>query len=579
MKPIIRLLVLLLPYSGWMLGGIFISLLALLANISLMAISGWFIASMAIAGLAGVSMNYFSPAAMIRAAAILRTAGRYAERLITHEATFRLLTSVRVWFYRQLEPLVPGVIANYRSGDLFSRIQSDIDSLNDFYIRIVVPVVVALFTIVILFLIVSLYHIQLAIILGGMLLLAAVFFPVVVAWLGYVPGSRHVQQKAALRIATIDGVQGLAELMVLGAVPEQEQQVKNCSDQVIATQRRLSAINGISTAVMTFLPGMTMVIILIVAIPLAVTSEPGLAELQLAEIAMLALLSLAAFESAIPLTEAFRLLGQVKTAASRLFELVDQKPSISEPEQKQGRPELFNWQFKSVDFLYEYSNQTVLKDINLSIEPGKKIAIVGPTGAGKSTILQLLLKHQLATAGQVLLAGKSIEHFSSQDLYEWISVVPQQIYLFNTTIEDNLKVARHEANEPEIQKTLEIACLDEFVATQPKGLKTQVGESGVKLSGGQIKRLAIARALLKDHQLLLMDEPTENLDGKTAKKVMENIFSDNNTRSIVVITHQFANLKAFDEIIYLDEGKVLHRGSYDQMQEVLGNFKTYLDVD
>ena len=200
MKDLIRLLGLLKPYSGWMLAGILISLLSLLANIVLMAVSGWFITAMALAGIAGVSMNYFSPAAIIRAAAIIRTAGRYAERLITHEATFRLLAAIRVWFYSKLEPLVPAVLEGYRSGDLFSRIQADIDSLNEFYLRILVPMAVAIAAIIMVTLFASRYDSALAWALFTLLSIAGIVLPVLVATAGRKPGTRQIKKKSEFKL-------------------------------------------------------------------------------------------------------------------------------------------------------------------------------------------------------------------------------------------------------------------------------------------------------------------------------------------------------------------------------------------
>lgn len=562
MKEILRLLRLLKPYSGWMLLGIFISLLALLANITLMAVSGWFIASMALAGAAGVSMNYFSPAAIIRASAIARTAGRYAERLVTHEATFRLLSELRVWFYHYFEPLVPAILDKYRGGDLFSRIQADIESLNDFYIRIMVPVAVGLLAISIVSFITYLQNSEAGLVLLGMLLVAGILLPVVIAKLSFKTGFAVVKQQSSLRTSIVDGVQGLDELIVSGAVKKQGAVISQASQQVIRSQRNLSRLSGFSLGGMTFLTGFTMWLIVILVIPMV---EAGL--LEPASLAMFTLLALAAFEAVIPLPDAFRLLGQVHMAARRLFELVDQQPLIREPSQPLGKPDHFHWVFDKLDFQYENSPDLVLKNINLDIASGKKIAIVGATGAGKSSLFQLLLKNRPALNGKLTLSGAPISDYHSDDINQWISVVPQQPYLFNTTILENIRLARPGASTDEIEKVLELAQLDDFVSSQPDGIHTWVGETGVRLSGGEAKRLAIARALIKDHELLLLDEPTEGLDAKTSETVLNNIFTQLADKSLVMITHQYTGLDDFDEVIVLENGKILERGKFKDLEK------------
>ncbi len=561
MKDLIRLLGLLRPYSGWMLAGILISLLALLANIVLMAVSGWFISAMALAGIAGVSMNYFTPAAIIRAAAIVRTAGRYAERLVTHEATFRLLTELRVWFYHQLEPLVPAALEAYRSGDLFSRIQADIDSLNDFYLRILVPLLVAIATICIVTLFASRYDSTLAWTLFSLLFFAGMVLPVLIAKAGHKPGVKQIRKKSELRTAVVDGVQGVGELIVSGAGIAQERLIAQTSAQLIGTQRHLAKLASLSMACMIFFAGGTLWLVIILAIPLLREQV-----IKPAELSMLALFALAAFEAVIPLPESFRMLGHIQAAARRLFVLVDRKPLIEEPLQPADQPESFIWKFQAVSLQYQTASQPTLENISLDIHPAKKVAIVGPTGAGKSTLLQLLLKHRLPDQGSITLSAKPLTDYSSADLHRWISVVPQQPYIFNDTLKANLQLANPQATEDDIQRVLQIAQLSDFVATQKDGLNSWAGETGIKLSGGQMKRLAIARALLKeDYQLLLMDEPTEGLDSQLAKQVLDNIFRTLGKRSLLMITHQLSGLETFDEILFMEKGKIIERGTYQEL--------------
>lgn len=281
---------------------------------------------------------------------------------------------------------------------------------------------------------------------------------------------------------------------------------------------------------------------------------------------MLALFSLAAFEAVMPLPESFRMLGQIQAAARRLFDLVNHEPLIEEPSEPAEQPVSFIWKLDAVCLQYETAAKPALNNINLDIHPGKKIAIAGPTGAGKSSLFQLLLKHRLPTQGSISLCGQTMADYSSDDLHRWISIVPQQAYMFNASLKNNLLLAHPQATENDIQRVLQIAELSDFVATQTDGLNSWVGETGIKLSGGQVKRLAIARALLKDnYQLLLMDEPTEGLDSSMARLVLDNIIGDLGHRSLLVITHQLTGLEMFDEILFMEQGNIIERGTYQEL--------------
>lgn len=551
MKIWLRLLGLFKPYIGWMLLGIFVSYITLMANIALMAISGWFITAMAIAGAAGVSMNYFSPGAMIRGLAIIRTVGRYAERLITHEATFRLLAALRLWFFKRLEPLVPNVLENYRSGDLLSRIRADIDSLDNFYLRVLIPISVAFLVFISVVSILALYDGNLALAVTGMLLLAGVVLPWWLLKLGKKPGAAQIQQSAELRAATVDGVQGMAELIVYGAIDKHSAHIAQINQTLGNNQKRMGQVSGISQAGMLLISNFTVIAVLLIAIPLLHAGK-----IAPAELAMLAMLSLAIFESVLPMAEGMRLFGQVKAAAERLFEIADQPVEIDEPEKPLAKPSEFIWQFEAVNFAYANDRTTVLDNISFSIKPGQKVALVGETGAGKSSIVQLLLKHRLPQQGEIKLAGHSLLNYASEDLHDWISVAPQQIHLFNTTLRDNLRLGNPQANQAEIEQVCRIAQLENYIAQQPDGLDTWVGETGIKVSGGEQKRIAIARALLADFELLILDEPTEGLDVITARTLLSDIINELGNRSLLMITHQYQSLALFDTIIVLEQGRL-----------------------
>jgi ATP-binding cassette, subfamily C, bacterial CydC len=555
MNELHRLWQLFKPYRTWMLVGTLAAILTLLANVTLMAAAGWFLTAMATAGAAGVAMNYFTPAAMIRGSAMIRTAGRYGERLVNHEATFRLIASLRVWFYRHLEPLAPARLQQYHSGDLLSRIRADIDALDNLYVRVLVPVAVAnvsilLFTVFLLF-----YHPLLA--LSGLtfLVLAGVGLPIWSQARGLAPGRRIAEDEGALRAAVIDGVQGMAELTLYGAAERQAQRIDGLSRRLIADQTRLSSDHGLTQAAVGLCASLSLWVLLWIAIPLV---DDG--RLMPPQLAMLALFTLASFEAVAPLPHAFQLLGRILAAAHRLFAIVDTEPAVAEPGTPSPRPERFDLEFADVSFTYPDAPRPALSGIRLQVPQGTRAAVIGATGSGKSTLFNLLLRFWAPDSGSIRIGGHDILDFHGDDLRRHIAVVSQHTHLFDATIRENLLLADPEASQEAIESACRVAQIHDFIAELPEGYDTWVGETGVRLSGGQGRRIAVARALLKDAPILLLDEPTEGLDAATERDLMRALDRLMAGRTVLLITHRPSGLDWVDQVLVLDQGRELARG-------------------
>ncbi len=560
MRELWRLGRLLGPYWKWMAVGVAASFLTLLANVGLLALSGWFIAAMALAGLAGVSMNYFTPAAGIRLFAIVRTVGRYGERLVTHEATFRLLAQLRVWFYTHLEPLAPARLQQYRSGDLLNRIRADIDTLDNLYLRIVVPVAVALLGFAAVGLFLWVFDPRLAAVNLALLLVAGVAVPLLMQRLGRRPGRALVESSAELQATAVDGLQGMSEILVYGAGERQAARIHDLSRELTAAQGRMSRLSGISQAALGLCANLAMWLMALLAIPLVASGA-----LQPPQLAMLVLFALASFEAVMPLPQAFQMLGQTLAAARRIFEIVDARPQAPDPAAPSPSPARFDLALRGVTFRYAPDAAPALSDLHLELPAGRRVAVVGATGSGKSSIVNLLLRFWDPEAGSVTLDGHDLRAFSGDDLRRHFAVVAQQTHLFTTTLRENLRVADPEATDADLERALEAAQLLAFVRSQPEGLDTWVGEAGLRLSGGQARRVAIARALLKDAPVLLLDEPTEGLDPATEREMMAAIRQLMDGRSVLLITHRLVGLEAMDEIVVLDRGRVVERGSHEAL--------------
>ena len=557
MRDLLRLLRVFRPYWGWIALGVLLSFATLLANVGLMAISGWFITAMALAGVAGVSMNYFTPAAIIRFFAIVRTVGRYLERLVTHEATFRMLATLRSWFYEHLEPLAPARLQHFRSGDLLSRIRADIDTLENFYLGILAPLLVAFFGSIAFIFFLGSFHPLMGLIELVLLLFAGVLIPTIIAKLASAPGKRKVQTASELRATTVDGLQGMGELLVYGAAENHAQQMNALSKKLIRDQGQLARFTGISQGVMIFSANLAMISILIIAVVM-VNQE----HLSPAYLTMLALFALASFEAILPLPLAFQSLGETLAAARRIFSIVDTEPEVKEPAEEPAAPDACSIHLQGISFRYERGDTEALHDISFDLPPGKKLAIVGPTGSGKSTLIDLLLRFREPSAGQIEFAGHPLEAWTGDTVRQKIAVVSQRTHLFNSTIRNNLMLANLEADTTEMEAACRIAQIHDFIQSQPQGYDTFVGEAGVKLSGGQARRIAIARAVLKDAPILVLDEPGEGLDAPTERATMQALFDYLGDRSLLLITHRITGLDAVDEILVLENGQIIERGNH-----------------
>ena len=544
MRELVRILAVARGQWRWMVAGIVLGVGVIAANALLMAVSGWFIASMAVAGTTGVSFNYFFPSAAIRGLAICRSVGRYGERLVTHEAAFRMLASLRVWLFRRLEPLAPAGLERYAGGDVAGRLRADVDSLESLYLRIVAPLFTGGLSILLAVLFVARWSALAAGALLLFLLASGVVLPLLARQLAAEPGRRSTALAGELRIAATEGVQGVEELLLLGAVERQAAQVDRLSAELIAEQERLAGIGGLTLGGGIACSGLGVAAVLAVG-SLAVAEG----FLNGPVLVMLLLFAAAAFEAAGALPPALQLMPSAKEAIRRILELADAPPLVPEPCTPATPPGTTDIRFLDVSSSYDPA-LPVLSGFTLQIPAGGRVALVGPSGAGKSTVAELLLRFR-DYGGSITVGGVELRDLAADDLYRLIAAVPQRPHLFNATIRENILVGRYGAGEDDLAAVLEDVGLSAWVAGLPQGLETPVGEGGSAVSGGEARRIALARALLKGAPILILDEPTEGLDAVTEHQVVTRLAERTKGTTVLIITHRPACLALADRVVRL----------------------------
>jgi ATP-binding cassette subfamily C protein CydC len=540
------------PYLGWMLAGVALATLVILSNVALLAVSGWFITAMAFSGLTGAVINYFTPAAAIRGLAISRTVGRYLERLVTHEATFKLLAGLRQWFFEHLEPLAPARLQYLQGGDLLSRIRADIDSLENAYLRIFSPTLAALLAslLMVIFLLFWSPAIALANLIG--LILAGVVLPFITLKLGLHSGKAIVEARADLRQRTSETLRGMAELTLYGNPSRRMTEIQTENTALITPQRQQNRIDATSSAASGLISQLTWLGVIVLAIGLVQSGA-----LNGPELVMLAFFAMASFEAVAALPLAFRAYGETANAAKRILDLVEAKPAVTEPAQPQPAPTRFDIQFNQVSLRYPGAAKNALSEISFSLPQGQKLALRGASGSGKTSITQILLKFWDVEAGAIYLGGQNLHDLSGDTVRSLCAVVSQQVHLFNTSIAANLTLAKPDATKDELFEACRAAAILDEILALPDGFDTLVGEAATHLSGGQARRIAIARALLKNAPILILDEPTEGLDAITEERVtaaLERLLVD---RTAIIITHRPKLLTLADQILTLDRGFVV----------------------
>ena len=548
--------------------GLVLMITGLASSIGLLTTSGWFLAATAIAGL-GTLFNFFYPSASVRGLAIGRTLFRYFEKLVTHDATFRILAKLRVQVFEKIIPLSPGVLNRYRNSDLLNRLVSDVDTLDSLYLRLIAPFITAIFVILAMCIGLSFVNAPLALGLGISLLLLVLVIPTIFYQLGKRFGDKLVHSRALYRTQFLEFIQAQAELLLFNAEDKLKNNMAKTEANWQADQQKEANLSGFSTALSLFLNG------LIIAAMLWFSSQAefGNDEYRMAFIALFTFAALASFEILMPLGSAFLHIGQVIASAERVTDIIEQQPLVTfngKAEFDQNATTLI--EAKALSFTYPERKNRALENLNLTIQKGKKIAILGKTGSGKSTLLQLLVRNYDANQGELFLAGKPIADYAEDTLRSQFCFLTQRVHVFSDTLRQNLQFASA-VNIPD-EKMIEV--LNQVglgkLLEQEQGLDIWLGDGGRPLSGGEQRRLGLARILLNDAPILLLDEPTEGLDRETERQILRLILAHAENKTLIMVTHRLTAIEQFDELYVIDEAKLIEKGTYAELLQLEKGF-------
>ncbi|MFF5365955.1 thiol reductant ABC exporter subunit CydD [Streptomyces sp. NPDC013187] len=537
--------------------------LALGSAVGLMATSGWLISR---ASQQPPVLYLMMAVTATRAFGIGRAVFRYAERLVSHDAVLRMLADTRVAVFRRLERLAPAGLRRVRRGDLLSRLVADVDALQDYWLRWSLPAGAALVVSALSAGFTAWLLPEAGAVLAAGLLAAGVGVPLITGAVARRAEHKLAPARGVLATRVADLLTGTAELTVAGALPARTAQARKADGALTRIASRAATATALGDGLTALISGLTVT-------GAALTGAQAVAAGRLDGVAMavVVLTPLAAFEAVLGMPLAVQYRQRVRRSAERVYEVLDAPEPVREPERlRQAPASPFPVVVKGLTARHAGQDREALDGLDLTLDEGRRIAVVGPSGSGKTTLAQVLLRFLDAEAGSYTLAGVDASALHGDDVRGLVGLCAQDAHLFDSSLRENLLLARKDATEEQLRAALGRARLLEWADSLPDGLDTLVGEHGARLSGGQRQRLALARALLADFPVLVLDEPAEHLDLATADALTADLLAVTEGRTTLLITHRMAGLEAVDEVIVLDRGRVVQRGRFGDLLAVEG---------
>ncbi|OOH89240.1 cysteine/glutathione ABC transporter ATP-binding protein/permease CydC [Pasteurellaceae bacterium 15-036681] len=554
MRALFPFLSLYRTHLGRLLLGMILAITSLAASISLLTLSGWFLAASALVG-SSLLFNFFYPSSGVRGLAIGRTISRYFERLVTHDATFRVLANLRIAVFSKLIPLSPAGLNRYRNSELLNRLVADVDTLDTLYLNLLSPFISAVMIILFMGIGLSFVSPLIALVVCGALTLLLLLLPTIFYKLGQRMGKTVVQSRAKYRSQFIEWVQLNAEFLLFGVQQQATEKLQQTEKIWLNAQGRESQLGGLSNALLIVANGILVTVIIYLA---ATAINVPAAENPEALIALVVFCVLASLEILTPIGIAFLHLGQVIASAERISEITEQQPMVQFTGNSvwqniaQNQPLV---QFSQVSFTYPQGDENVLNNLSFEVLSGQKVAILGKTGSGKSTIFQLITRNYDAVSGQILLNNCNIRDYPEQTLRQHIVMLSQRVHIFSNSLRENLLMGNPQATDERLLEVLHQVGLSHLIDND-SGLSIWLGEGGRPLSGGEQRRVGLARLLLSDAEIVLLDEPTEGLDRDTEQQILQLILQYCQNRTLLMITHRLNGLEKFDKVYRIDKGTV-----------------------
>ncbi|MGW1410263.1 thiol reductant ABC exporter subunit CydD [Streptomyces sp. NPDC002403] len=544
--------------------------LAVGSAVGLMAVSGWLIAR---ASEQPPVLYLMVAVTATRAFGLGRAVFRYAERLVSHDAVLKMLAELRVAVYRGLERVAPAGLRRTRRGDLLSRLVADVDALQDYWLRWMLPAGTAVVVGTAATGFVGWLLPAAGVVLAAGLLLAGVAVPLVSSACSRHTERRLAPARAELATRITDLLGGTAELTVAGALPARAERAREADGVLTRIAARAATATALGAGLITLITGLTVVATALVALP--AVHDGRLAGVELA---VVVLTPLAAFEAVTGLPLAAQYRRRVERSAERVFEVLDAPLPVSEPGSPAEAPASpFPLEVRGLSARYPGAERDALDTVDLTLTAGRRIAVVGPSGSGKTTLAQILVRFLDARAGTYRIGGVEAGALEGDTVRRYVGLCAQDAHVFDSSIRENLRLARTGATDEELRAALGRARLLDWAEALPDGLDTLVGEHGARLSGGQRQRLALARAILADFPVLVLDEPAEHLDLATADALTADLLAATEGRTTVLITHRLEELEAVDEVLVLDAGRIVQRGPYADLATGEGPLRRMLE--
>jgi ATP-binding cassette subfamily C protein CydCD len=544
--------------------------LALGSAVGLMAVSGWLISR---ASEQPPVLYLMVAVTATRAFGLGRAVFRYAERLVSHDAVLKMLAELRVAVYRGLERVAPAGLRRTRRGDLLSRLVADVDALQDYWLRWLLPAATAVVVGTAAAGFVGWLLPAAGAVLATGLLLAGVAVPLVSSACSRRTERRLAPARADLATRITDLLGGTAELTVAGALPARSERTREADGVLTRIAARAATATALGGGLIALVAGLTVVATALVALP--AVHDGRLAGVELA---VVVLTPLAAFEAVTGLPLAVQYRRRVERSAERVYEVLDAPLPVHEPENPAAAPASpFPLEVRGLSARYDGAARDALDGIDLTLTAGRRIAVVGPSGSGKTTLAQILVRFLDARAGTYRIGGVEADALEGDTVRRFVGLCAQDAHVFDSSIRENLRLARTGATDEELRDALGRARLLDWADALPDGLDTLVGEHGARLSGGQRQRLALARAILADFPVLVLDEPAEHLDLATADALTADLLAATEGRTTVLITHRLQGLEAVDEVLVLDGGRVVQRGPYTALAAGEGPLRRMLE--